>query len=132
MKSEMSALLCVLGFVVAAMIWSAKTKVTTISDTTEIGLAEIPEEGWQYACFAPSYHHLDRTEFDIGLSACWNGKGVPERWTYLTFYSKDGSCERYRFQADFLVRHGADYRCFPLDEGEDIQISVSDGVLRLQ
>ena len=123
---------CALAGIVAAAIWSAGTNVTTISETTEIGLAEIPDYDWVYACFAPAYHILDSTKYDIGPSACWSGKEVPERWTYLTFYSKDGSCQRYRFQADFLIRHGADYRCFQKGEHEDIEITISDGVLRLQ
>ena len=126
------ALLCGLLFAAAVVFWSAKPNIKTLSKTTEIALVEIPESGWQTACFAPAYHNLDRTRFDVGSSVCWRGTEVPERWTYLTFYSQDGSCERYRFHADFLVPHGADYRCFPKNESEDIQITISEGVLRLR
>ena len=124
--------LCAVVFVASAALWSARIKVTTISQSSEIALIEIPENDWQNACFAPAYHYLDRTEFDVGPSACWNGKEVPVGWTYLTFYSRDGSCEKYRFQGDFIVPNGGDYRCFPKMDNEDIQIDILEGILRLR
>ena len=122
------------GIAVAAavVLLSSEPKIVTITDTPEVALIELPERGWQNACFAPEYHHLNETNFDVGASACWQGETVPERWTYLTFYSQDGSCERFRFQAHFLIRHGADYRCFSRDENEDMQVTISDGILRLR
>ena len=117
---------CIFG-----VFWIVRPEINTVSDP-EIGLADISQIDWQRACFAPAYHVLMSTNADLGTSPCWNGQEVPEHWTYLTFYSQNGICERYRFQADFLVPHGADYRCFPRHENEDIRITIENGVLSLR
>lgn len=133
MKSILAkiAAICMLGIIAAAVIWVATSKVKTISAEREIALVNIPKGDFQHACFAPGYYYLEETKFDVGPYPCWEWREVPEGWTYLTFYSSDGSCERTRFKADFLVRHGADYRCFSAKESEDILLSVTNGVLRL-
>lgn len=113
------------SFVVGLM---ANKAPITIVETPNIALDELTSRDWKTACFAPAYH------FDVRSSVrnqCRGDGEVPYGWTYLTFYDQDGSCERFGFEADFLIPHGADYRCFSATAAQGTQIRTSNGILRL-
>ena len=111
--------------------WVAAPKVVTV-DLTEVALVDLPTQDWQFACFSSAYASLAPAEVNRDDAVCRSSDPVPEGWTYLTFRSRGGSCERFRFPADFLVRHGWEGRCFSRDEHEDIQMTVANGIVSLR
>lgn len=97
-----------------------------------VSLSELSGAGWQQACFAPAYHHLHKARAPGAMSACWDAQDVPPDMTYLTLVLANGTCARYRFAADFIVRGGGDLRCFSHAEDRDIHITLADGILSLR
>ncbi len=107
----------------AVLLWLSAPTRTMPLQFESIALEAVSNSKWSDVCFVPGYDSAGPNSVPMKFDECWQGRRAPERTTFLMLFAPGDTCELYSVKSDFLVKHGAETRCFPREDVLDLQLT---------
>lgn len=104
----------------------------TVIKFESLPLEAVSTSDWEDACFVPGYFSAGSKSVPSRLYDCWQDRKVPEGATYLMLSGPNKACKVLSIKADFLIKHGAETRCYKRHDVADVNLTITDGILTLQ